>query len=255
LNLTMARPTLLLIHGFPHDHHLWDDQLGPLSEVADVMAIDLPGFGSRWDAPDILTMEACADDVKAQLDRRGVQNVVLGGLSMGGYVAMAFAERYPAQLAGLILSNTRASADTPEGIEGRKATARDAHERGVTVISRSMLPKVLAPRTIKEHPEIAARVEKMMARQRATAVAAASLGMAARPDRLGTLRHVRVPTLIITGSEDVLMPLPTSEAMREAIAGSELVVIPSSGHLPNVENPEHFNAALINHLRRVERGS
>lgn len=247
----MARPTLLLIHGFPHDRHLWDDQLGPLSEVADVIAIDLPGFGSRMNAPAILSMETCADDVKEQLDRRGVQKVVIGGLSMGGYVAMAFAERYPAQLAGLILSNTRANADTPEGIEGRKATARDAHQRGVTVIARGMLPKVLAPRTIKERPGIAARVEGMMARQRAAAVAAASLGMAARPDRLGTLRQVRVPTLIVTGSEDGLMPMPTSEAMHEAVRGSELLVIPNAAHLPNVENPTDFNAGMIRFLEKL----
>lgn len=247
----MARPTLVLIHGFPHDHHLWDDQLGPLSEVADVMAIDLPGFGSRADAPAILTMEACADDVKEQMDKRGIQQAVIAGLSMGGYVAMAFAERHAARLSGLILSNTRANADPPEGIEARKATARDAMERGMSVIARGMLPKMLTPATITQHPQLAMRVETMMARQQPVAVAAASLGMAQRPDRLTMLRNVRVPTLIITGSEDKLMPLPTSQALQEAIPGSALVVIPGTAHLPNVEAPALFNGAVIDFLRTL----
>jgi len=121
--MAKARPTLLCIHGFPLDHTLWDPQVAGLRDVADVLAPDLRGFGSdRRILPEVMTMEAFATDLKALLDERGVDRAVLCGLSMGGYIAMAFLELWPERVAGLILCNTRANADTPEGRAARKAS-------------------------------------------------------------------------------------------------------------------------------------
>jgi len=244
-------PTLLLIHGFPHDHTLWDPQVTAMSDSAHVLAPDLRGFGTSGPVPEVMTIEAYAEDLKKLLDERGVppsEPVVLCGLSMGGYVALAFLERWPERVKALVLCNTRSGADTEEGRAARQETARNAKEKGVPVIARAMLPKVLSEHTRTTDPELSASMEAMMARQRPEAVAAAALGMAPRPDRTALLSTITVPTLIITGAEDELMPLPTSEAMHQAIAHSELVVIPNVAHLSNVEDPVRFNATLRNFL-------
>lgn len=239
------RPTLLLLHGFPQDSTLWQGTAAALADVADVITPDLRGFGEdRRPLPAVLTMEAYAEDIREELDARGVERVVLGGLSMGGYVALAFAERWPERLDGLLLCNTKATADTPKGRAAREETARNAFDKGVAVIARGMVPKLLSADTRAERPELAATVEALMARQRPEAVAAAARGMALRPDRSALLPTLRVPTLICTGDRDELMPLPTSEAMHLAIPGSALAVFPRVSHLSNLEAPEAFEATV-----------
>lgn len=240
-----ARPTLLLIHGFPQDHTLWSSTAEALGDAAEVIAPDLRGFGAdRRPVPEVMTMEAYAADLKQLLDERGVEQVVLCGLSMGGYVALAFRAKWPERVRGLVLCNTRATADTAEGRTARTETAATALEKGVALIARGMMPKLLSSNSRAAAPELALAVEAMMARQRPQAVAAAARGMAQRPDRTAMLPSITVPTLIVTGDRDELMPLPTSEAMHQAIRGSELVVLPGVAHLSNLEAPEPFQASL-----------
>jgi 3-oxoadipate enol-lactonase len=247
----MSRPTLLLLHGFPHDGTLWTPQIEGLRDVADVIAPDLRGFGSNTDVPEKMLMEDYAAEVKALLDKERTGRVVLCGLSMGGYVAMAFMEAWPNKVHGLILSNTRATADTPEARQGRLDTAANAFSKGVPVIARGMVTKLLSQRTQRERPDLVRWLETMMARQPAAGVAAASRGMAERPDRMALLSKIRVPTLIISGSEDELMPLPTSQAMAERIPHSDLVVITGAAHLPNLEAPVQFNTLVRVFLRSL----
>lgn len=247
----MERPYLCLLHGFPHDHTLWEPQVAGLKDDAHVHTPDLRGFGAGPEASAIVTMEEHAADILRLLDERGVERVVLAGLSMGGYVALAFAANYPERLQGLVFCNTRANADTAEAAEGRRNTAKEALEKGMAVIARGMLPKVLAENTRVGDPALARRIEDMMARQPAAGVAASSLGMAQRPDRTALLPSIAVPTLIITGSEDSLMPLPTSEVLHHGIPGSRLVVIPGVAHLSNVEAPERFNAEVRTFIRSL----
>lgn len=238
----MALPTLLCIHGFPLDGSFWQPQVQGLAGAAHVLAPDLRGFGAdRRPVPEVMTMEAFAEDLMESLDRAGIERAVLCGLSMGGYVAMAFTERWPERVQGLILCNTRSTADNDAGKAAREQTALDALSTGAGVIARAMVPKVLSQRTRSQHPAEAQRIEEIMARQRPESIAAASRGMALRPDRTGLLRRIKVPALIVTGSEDNLMPLETSEAMNGAMAGSELVVIPGAAHLSCSESPVEFN--------------
>ena len=238
----MALPTLLCIHGFPLDGSFWQPQVQGLAGAAHVTAPDLRGFGAdRRPVPEVMTMEAFAEDLMESLDRAGIERAVLCGLSMGGYVAMAFTERWPERVQGLILCNTRSTADNDAGKAAREQTALDALSKGAGVIARAMVPKVLSQRTRSQHPAEAQRIEEIMARQRPESIAAASRGMALRPDRTGLLRRIKVPALIVTGSEDNLMPLETSEAMNGARAGSELVVIPGAAHLSCSESPVEFN--------------
>lgn len=242
---------LLLIHGFPHDRTLWEQQLSGLQDVARVIAADLRGFGSAEPAPATMTMEDYAADLRALLDDLAIPKAVICGLSMGGYVALAFLARYPEATQGLILCNTRAGADNDQAREGRYATARKAIDEGVAGIAESMAPKMLAEATIAKGPQLLNTVRAMIARQSPAAVAAAAQGMAARLDRTPMLPSITVPVLIITGSADTLIPPSESEAMAAMIPGSELVVIPDVGHLSNLEDAQAFNGAVRNFLQRV----
>lgn len=233
---------------------MWQPNMEALESAAHVLAPDLLAFETAEEVPAVLTMEHLADQLKEQLDAQDIQRTVLCGLSMGGYVALAFLERWPERVAGLILCNTRSIADTEEAKQGREATALDALTKGSAVIARAMTPKLLSEHTRSTFPELANIVEAMIARQRPEAIAAASRGMALRPDRTAVLRGTDMPTLIITSENDALMPLPTSQSMADASAHSTLVVLPHAGHLSNMEAVEGFNKAVIDFIRALPEG-
>lgn len=247
------RVPLLLIHGFPHDRALWRPQVEALRDIARPIAPDLRGFGDAGTAADTMTMTDFAADLKALLDSMRINKAVVCGLSMGGYVALAFLAKYPDMVQGLVLCNTRPGADSDEARKGRQATAKRALEEGVPAIAKDVFGKMISERTRSTRPDIASNVLTMMERQRPQGVASAARGMAARPDRTPMLPGITVPTLIITGSEDRLIPVSESEAMHAAIPGSELVVVPGAGHLPNLEDAETFNNVLRLFLLKVGR--
>jgi 3-oxoadipate enol-lactonase len=235
---------LLLIHGFPHDRRLWKAQITGLQDNARVIAPDLRGFGTSSDPLGTTSMDDHAADLHALLEELGIQQVVVAGLSMGGYIALAFLTRYASTVKGLILCNTRAGADSDDAREGREATARRVMLDGVPALAQTMLPKMLSQERLSTKPGLSSTIKTMMAEQRPAGVVAALRGMAARPDRTPMLGAINVPTLIITGSADTLIPSSESEAMAKAIPGSKLVVIPGVAHLSNVEAPEAFNSAV-----------
>lgn len=241
--------TLVLLHPFPFEGGFWQPQVEAMSDRYRVLAPDLRGFGiDRRTLPAAMTMERHAADVRDLLDSEGIESAVLCGMSMGGYVAMAFAQQWPERTDALILCNTRASADDAAGFVAREKTALDALEHGAAVIARAMLPKLLSERTRQHEPQLLQRIEAMIARQRPNAIAASSRGMALRPDRHAFLRTWTKPAFVITGSDDELMPLPTSEAMRDALPNGRMLVLPGAAHLSSVEQPSAFNEALIDFL-------
>lgn len=235
---------LLLIHGFPHDRRLWRAQVAGLQGTARVIAPDLRGFGASDDPVRAMTMDDHAADLHELLEELGIQKVVVAGLSMGGYIALAFLARYPSVVKGLILCNTRAGADSAEAREGRETTARKVMEGGMSELAHVMLPKMLSQEWLSTQPGVSSSIKTMMAEQRPAGVVAALRGMAARPDRTDMLATIGVPTLIITGSEDTLIVPGESEAMVKRIPGSELMIIPGVAHLSNVEAPEAFNSSV-----------
>jgi 3-oxoadipate enol-lactonase len=238
-------PPLLLVHGFPLDAGMWAPQVAGLAGLTEVIAEDLRGFGrDTRELPAIMPMRSHAADIKELIDARGIGKVVMCGLSMGGYITMAFAERWPERLAGIILCNTRSSADDEDGVAARHDMARNARGKGMEVIARGMIPNLLGPATRSERPDVAELVTDIIARQRPETVAATALGMAQRPDRLAVLQRLKVPALIITGDHDVLMPIPTSQVMADAMPGSRLAVLPGAGHLTNLEVPGLFNRTV-----------
>lgn len=234
---------LLFIHGFPLDRSMWGPQVNALQKICRVIAPDLRGFGQSSETDgQAVPMDIYAEDMKALLDSLNVKQVVVCGLSMGGYIALAFVAKYTDRVKGLILSNTKAGADTDAGRQGRLDTSIKIEQTGSTdMVVDGMAPKMLGPGA---KSETATLVRSMMARQRSTTVTSALRGMAARPDRTPLLTSIKFPTLIITGSADGVIPPSESEAMHTAIPHSTLVNIPEAGHLANLDKPDAYNEAV-----------
>src|SRR5262245_31643360 len=194
-------PAVVLLHGFPLDHTIWDEQRTTLGSMYRVIAPDLRGHGASAATEGAYTMEVLADDVIETLDALGLtEPLVVGGLSMGGYVALAMAFRYPRRLRGLMLVNTRAAADTPETARVREDLAQQVEASGsVEAVVQTMLPKLVSPTTLRLRPELLDPVQRVMAGTSALGVAGSLRGMAARPDRTADLPRIAVPTLVIAG--------------------------------------------------------
>jgi 3-oxoadipate enol-lactonase len=233
---------LLLIHAFPLDRTLWRAQIAGLASIYRVVAPDLRGFGQSSETTgEIVTMEQYAADLKSLLDSLNIKRAVVGGISMGGYVALAFYAQYADRVKGLLLANTRATPDTEEGKQTRLANVQKIGDTGPGFLIESMAPQMLGSAA---RAEIEVAVRGMMLRQRAPGLMSALRGMAARPDRTSLLRFATVPVLIITGSEDKLISPADSEAMQTLIPNSTLVSIPEAGHLSNIDKADAFNQAV-----------
>ena len=244
-------PPVVLVHGFPLNRSMWDPQLGWLRSVGRVVAPDLRGFGaSEAGTAGPLTMEQHADDLAALLDHLGVREpAIFCGLSMGGYVLFRLWARHRGRVRGLVLADTKASADTPEAREGRLQMARAAAEQGSPAPAMAMLPRLLSPAS-QDRP-IAEQVKAMIASTPAQTVADAQRGMAARQDSTDLLASIDVPVLVVVGAEDVITPSSEAQAMVERLPNARLEIIPGAGHLANLENPDAFNQALMRFVPEV----
>lgn len=242
-------PAVVLLHAFPLNASMWASQREALASHYRVICPDQRGFGGSQLGHDDPSLDDVADDVVAMLDARKVDTFVLGGLSMGGYVAMAILRRHPDRVSGLVLADTKASADPPEAAANRRRIADAVIEAGnAGLLVDEVLPKLLG-RTTREHrPLVQGRIKALVERAPAYAVAWAQRAMAARPDSFGTLRSLTVPTLVVRGAEDELSTEADAAALADAVPDAKLVTIPQAGHLPNVETPAEFNAALLGFL-------
>lgn len=227
-------PAVLFLHGFPLHRGMWDHQVGALAGWRRI-APDLRGMGGS-DAPDLgYSMATYAADLAALLDALGEDRAVLVALSMGGYVAFEFLRRWHRRVAGLVLLDTKAGADTPEGKQARDAMAATARERGARAIAEAMLPKLLAPGAPQELTD---RVRDMIENTSVAGIAGALAAMRDRTDSTALLPALRgLPVLVMVGEEDRLTPPDLAREMAEAIPGAELEVIGGAGHVPPMEQP------------------
>lgn len=239
---------LLLLHGFPHDRTLWAAQLAAPPVGARVIAVDLPGFGESASAA-VPSLDAWADWVVAVLDALALERAVIGGLSMGGYLAFALWRRHPVRVQGLVLADTRAGADSDEARMKRVSMQATVVTSGAGAISEAMLPGMVGKTTRETRPQVVAFLDEMMRRARVGAIHDALDAMRTRPDSVPTLATITVPTLIICGEEDSLTPVKESEATHAAIAGSQLATIPTAGHASCLEHPAAFTALLSGFLQ------
>jgi len=243
-------PVVVPLHGFPLSRVMWARQIEALSASYRVIAPDLRGHGESPVPDGVYTMESMADDVVELLDRLGIDDpVALGGLSMGGYVALALALKHPNRVRALMLLDTKAEADSPEAAEGREKSAKAVLEAGHPgSVVEAMIPKLFAEATIKENPGLVDSFRALMEKTSAAGVAGALRGMAVRPDQTGRLGEIQVPSLVIVGEHDAITPPEGARAMAEALPESRFEVIPGAGHLAPCENPEAVNAVILKFL-------
>ncbi|HYG79844.1 MAG TPA: alpha/beta fold hydrolase [Pyrinomonadaceae bacterium] len=237
-------PAVVLLHGFPFNRSMWAGQVEALAGDYRVITPDLRGMGETAPGDGPATMDEMAHDVAALMDKMGVERAVVGGLSMGGYVALAFYRRHRLRARALVLADTRPGADTDDARRTREEQAQKILGDGTGTIADDFLKKVLTPETLAERPEVVARVREMIAKTNARGAAQALRGMAVRHDQTSFLEDVIVPTLILVGSEDKLTPPKEAELMRREIRGSRMQVIEGASHLSNVERADEFSLAL-----------
>jgi 3-oxoadipate enol-lactonase len=239
--------TLLLIHAFPLDASMWAPQANTIGDDAQLVAPHLPGFGGTAPSGVVLTMDDAADHCVAELDRAGADRAVVCGLSMGGYVAFSMWRRHRDRVSGLLLANTRAEPDDDAGRERRRVVAEKARAGGSEAIAAEP-PPLLAEDAEESMWD---RIKAIIRRQSGDGIAAASLGMADRPDSGPILRDIDVPTTVVTSDGDLLIPAEVTATLAEAISDAELVRLEGAGHLTNLEHTEGFNRALRDLLRRT----
>jgi 3-oxoadipate enol-lactonase len=241
---------LVLVHGFPLDHSMWQGQLDGLADRYLLIAPDLRGFGASDVTAGTVSMQQMADDIAALLAAMQVtEPVAFCGLSMGGYVAWQFALRHPQRLARLILCDTRAIADAPEAAEGRRKTASKVLTEGAKVVADAMLPKFFAPATQQRHPEVIEATRQVILRTNPQGIAAALLGMAERPDVTSRLAEIRVPALVICGRHDVISAPAEMRQIAEQLPDARFVEIEDAGHMAPFEQPAAVNSAIREFLR------
>ncbi len=252
---------LLFLHGYPLDSTLWSDQIEYFKKTHTVIAIDCRGFGKSSDSAfhDIAssseyTMASLADDCIEALDNCGVNgSVVVCGLSMGGYVAFEIWRRHRSRVSAMILCDTRAVADTPEGASQRLAIAERVAQEGTEAIVTPMLPKLLAARTRSGSPQVVAQLETMMLRVPPTTIANAQRAMANRFDFSNSLNQIAIPVLLVVGEFDVISSPDEMRSIADRIPNAVFEIVENAGHLPPIENPKRFNQALEEFLAVREK--
>jgi pimeloyl-ACP methyl ester carboxylesterase len=246
-----GRPVVLL-HGFPLTHAIWERQIAALVPKQRVLAPDLRGFGQSGVTPGRVTMRQFADDLAAMLDALGVgEPVVLAGLSMGGYVAMQFFQAHRPRLGGLVLCDTRAAADTPQAAAARRETAVRVEREGPGVLAEAMLPKLFAPATLAGRPELVEQVRQMILGGDPRGLAAAARGLAERPDFTPLLPQIDLPVLVIVGSQDAISTPEEMGVVARSIPEARYVEIPAAGHMAPLEQPAAVGRAMAEFLDSV----
>ena len=245
--------TYVLLHAFPIGANLWEPQMRSIPAGWRLITPDLRGFGGSTDLDSVsaMSMSDFADDLDDLLDELGVKRAVVGGASMGGYATLAFFQKSAARIDGLVLANTRAGADSPEARANRRNMLALVDREGPSGVAREMMPRLLGKTTRESNTDIEANVRRLIKQQSPTAIRTAIHRMMHRPDSTPLLAQIAVPTLVITGDEDELIPVDESRAIAAAVKGATLVVIPRAGHLSNLEQPEAFNNALNTFLTKL----
>ncbi|MEW5975283.1 MAG: alpha/beta hydrolase [Acidobacteriota bacterium] len=239
---------LVLLHAFPLSSRMWDQQIEEWSQGFRVIAPDWRGFGRSPMGDKEITMEQCADDLHELLSQLRLPPVALLGLSMGGYVAFEFARKYSRHLQALILAATQPVADSEQGRTARFETADFVLNRGTTALADRLIPRLLGKTTLAAKPEVVQKVRALIEGNGAAGVAQACYGLAARRDSTPFLSEITVPTLLLQGAEDVIVPHSQGHLMHERVSSSQLATVDQSGHLLNLEQPSVFSRLVLEFL-------
>lgn len=236
---------VLLIHAFPLNRTMWGPQLASLASQFRVIAPDVRGFGQSQ-PPSPWTMEQAADDINALLDLLDIEACAVAGVSMGGYISLAFWSKYPQRVRQLVLANTRARADSETEKAARNEMIAAIQQNGTGILPDRMLPRLLRPNAPHE---IVQHVRQMIEEVNPSAAIYAVTAMRDRVDFSSAVHRIQCPTMVVTGSDDVIISVDDARALAGAISGSRFIQVHHSGHLSNLENPDEFNRVLLAFLR------
>ncbi len=247
---------VIFIHGFPFSHKMWTfpgGQIDALSSTNRVIAYDIRGHGESEVGTGHYSVELFVDDLFALMDHLHISKAIICGLSMGGYIALRAIERNPERFLGLILCDTRSEADGNEAKIRRANGMKFIQANGMKFYAQDYVKIVFAPSSFESHPESIKTIQSVVERTASISIFGTLLALAARTDTTSNLSNIKCPTLIMVGEKDNVTPLSASQSMNKAIPESVLVVIPSAGHISNMENPIEFNKHLVEFVAKIKQ--
>jgi len=247
-----AEDPLVLLHAFPLNARMFESQMAAFSGDRRIVAPDYPGFGRSPRTPAQPDVHYYAEGVRNLLDRLHLERVVLGGVSMGGYVAFECIRIFPERVSALVLANTRPEPDSEEIRETRNEMALRVAQEGVGILVELQMERLLAPDTLQNDEDLVENVRAMILENSPDGAVAALGAMRERPDSTPLLGEISDPTFVVGGEEDGISSLEVMDAMAAKIPGAHHVTIPNAGHLSNLEAPEKFNAALKEFLKSIK---
>ena len=253
-HVTGEGPPVVLLHPFPANHEFWEPAAKYLVQRYRLILPDLRAHGDSDAGEGPATMAKHAADLARVLNEEQIGRAVLMGVSIGGYLLFEFWRRFPGRAAALVLCNTKAQGDAPEARAARLQAAADVLERGTEPFFASMVPKLFGETTRRTRPDLVDGALQMMRKMSAEDIAQTQRGMAERPDSRDTVRTINVPTLIVTGEEDILTGVAEAEFMKQQIAGSQMRVIAKAGHYTPWEQPAEVGMLLRQFLDSVSGG-
>ena len=241
---------VVFIHGFPLNRTMWEPQLRALPDSVWAIVYDVRGHGKSSVGDGQYSIEFFVDDLIGLLDHLKIEQAVACGLSMGGYISLRAVERHPERFKGLILCDTRSSADTKEGKIKRADAIKSIKALGVDEFADGFVKSILAEETFEKNVRVAEVLRTMIHSNDHVGICGTLLALAARTDTTDALTKITMPVLILVGEHDKLASPEVSHLMHEKIPEAELHVIPGAGHMSNMENPEVFNDLLYRFLSR-----
>lgn len=244
---------VVFIHGFPLSHRMWEPQLLALPDYFRHIAYDVRGHGESECGDGQYTFEWFVDDFFALLDGLHIEKAIVCGLSMGGYIALRAMERNPERFLGVVLCDTRSTADDNTGKLRRAELLQQVKKEGAAVFARHFVPNLFAPVTQQHNPSVVRMMQDIASLHSPTGIAGALLALASRTDTTESLPNIAVPTLLLVGEHDAVTPVSASLAMQSLITNVDMHIIPDAGHLSNLENPAVFNEKLLHFLHRIRQ--
>jgi len=242
---------IVLIHGFPFSHEMWDPQIPLLGNNFRVITYDLRGHGKSGVGDGQYMLEFFVDDLIGLLDHLKIEKAVLCGLSMGGYIALRAVERNPGRVLALILADTQARADSTEAKLRRAAAIKSVKANGVNAYAENFVKAVFAPQSFTRKSDAVEKIKRIIQSNSSLGICGALLALASRTDTTESLSVIKVPTLILVGEHDTVTPPSASQEVHSRIPNSEIHVIPNAGHMSNLENTDEFNRHIMNFLDKL----
>lgn len=239
-----GRIPIVFLHGFPFDKTMWEKQIEFLKTSYRLIACDIRGFGKSKDEKSPLNINLFTDDLIEFMDKLEIDKAVICGLSMGGYITLNAAKRFPDRFEALILCDTQCIADTPEIKENRLKTIAKIEEEGVSNFNEEFIKSVFHKDSLTDKKELVEELKSVVFANSQRIIIQGLLALAIRAETCSTLDRIRIPTLIICGREDAVTPLGQSQYLKEHIIGSTLKIIDDAGHVSNLESPNEFNEHL-----------